>query len=117
MKEQQTFTHRIIEADGKQFHLLTANNYPWVNIQVVTFPPEQHDEAIERIHKYEPGWLIEYPGRKDFAIIQAGGVGKPDFHISDYDPHAFVAATHECLEQAAEAWATQQNIINEGMNE
>ncbi len=110
--QKNTYSYKIMEKDGKQFHLLTANEYPWINIQVVTFEPETHDESIAKLKKHIGNWVIEYPGRCDFAIIQAGGTKQP-LNITQENAHQVAMDIHMCLEYAAECWAKQENIVKE----
>ncbi len=102
-----------MEIDGKIFHHLTANEYPWINIQVVTFPEEKHDETIATLIKYNGKWVIEYPGRRDFAVFQIGGTTNP-LDITQANHHQVAQDIHTCLVNAAECWAKQENISEFG---
>ncbi len=104
---KNTFTYKPTDKNGKTYHLLTANEYPWINTQVITFPCEQHDESIANLIKHCGKWVIEYPGRTDFAVIQIGGTGQP-LNITQENHHQVAQDIHTCLVNAAECWAKQE---------
>lgn len=101
---QNTFQYRPVETESGTFHLLTAQEYPWLNIQIVTFDPSEHDAAIEKLRTNRGGWIVEHPDRRDFAVIHAGGSGKLHFTQSNYQQ--LCADMLQCLHNAAHYWAT-----------
>ena len=49
--DRWTFSHsRQPASDGKRYDILTSNEYPWMNIQVLEFPEEELDK-VERLMK------------------------------------------------------------------
>ncbi len=109
---KNTFTYKPTEIDGKTYHHLTANEYPWINIQVFTFTEDKHDESIEKLKKHAGSWVMEYPGRRDFAVIQIGGTTHP-LNITQENHHQVAQDIHACLVNAAECWAKQDGIVRE----
>ncbi len=109
---KNTFTYKPTEKDGKIYHHLTANEYPWINIQVQIFSEDKHDESIAALIKHCGKWVIEYPERRDFAVIQIGGTAQP-LNITQENHHQVAQDIHTCLVNAAECWAKQEGIIQE----
>lgn len=72
----EKFTYVVTDVVGKEGHhypLLTSNEYPWMNIQIIPTP----DEDIERILaelKKQGGWIAKAEGRDDFVAIHAVAV-------------------------------------------
>ncbi|MCC8114012.1 MAG: hypothetical protein LIP03_08490 [Bacteroidales bacterium] len=101
---QNTFEYKPYERDGKTFHLLTALEHPWLNVQIIPFPESEHDEAIAKIQEQPTiGWVIEHPTRRDFAVIHAGGSGK--LHFTQANVEELLADMKQCLHNAALWWA------------
>lgn len=102
---ENTFTYDPIEREGQTFHILTANEYPWINVQIIPFPEEKHDETIATLNAQPTiGWVIEHPGRRDFAVIHVGG-NKVHLHITQANHEQVAADMQECMRNAARFWA------------
>jgi len=102
--QTNTFIYEKRDVDGKPFHILTAQEYPWLNVQVVTFAPSDHNDAIAKLKAQKTiGWVIEHPDRRDFAVIHAGGSGQLQFTQENH--RQIIADMKQCLRNAAEWWA------------
>lgn len=107
------FTYVVTDVVGKEGHhypLLTSNEYPWMNIQIIPTP----DEDIERILaelKKQGGWIAKAEGRDDFVAIHAGGGTKehPTIKITQQNVNEVCDAMQDCLWTAAEWWAKNGN--------
>ena len=102
-----TFTLSEVKGvHGHSFPLLTANEYPWVNIQIVPISEELHDLIMERL-KERGGTIAHSEGRNDFVAIQAGGGSKehPTIEITAQNYREVAAAINECLQAGADFWA------------
>ncbi|MCI1682807.1 MAG: hypothetical protein LKI39_09655 [Bacteroides sp.] len=53
----------------------------WSNLQVITFDEFEYDGVKQKLHDHYQGWVVEYPDRKDFVVLHAGGV---KIHYSYY---------------------------------
>lgn len=101
---ENTFEYKPIEREGGTFHLLTALEHPWLNVQIIPFAEEDHDQSIAKIKdsgKY--GWIIEHPGRRDFVAVHAGGSGR--LHFTQENVDQLCADMQQCLRNAAQWWA------------
>lgn len=48
---KNTFTTtQITGPSGNKYPLLTANEYPWMNCQVIPTPPERRDEIMAELY-------------------------------------------------------------------
>lgn len=109
---QNTFVHKTIEQDGGVFHLLTAQEYPWLNIQIIPFPEAEHDDAIAKLNAAPTiGWVIEYPSRRDFAVIHAGGATH-HLNITQANHEQVAADMQQCMRNAAKWWADHNPTSN-----
>lgn len=106
------FKYKQVPApNGGIFHQLTADDYPYINMQVVTFSPEQRDEVTAALIEREGmNWVKSYPGRNDFVVIHAGGQGLHPLNVTQANVLEVLEAMRQCLQHAAEAWATGVGI-------
>lgn len=112
---ENTFEYKQIEREGGVFHLLTALEHPWLNIQVITFDEADHDDAIAKLKasgKY--GWIIEQPGRRDFAVVHAGGSAR--LHFTQENVEQLCEDMRQCLRNAAQWWA-DLHPVNKNQNQ
>ena len=102
-----TFTVTEITGQyGNKYPLLTANEYPWMNCQVIPTPPDRKDEIMEELKKSEE-YVVYASGRTDFCVIQAGG-GTPEhptIEITDENWEEVDKALCDCMQAAADYWA------------
>lgn len=109
-----TFTITEIEGEyGHHYPLLTANEYPWMNCQVIPTSPEIRDTILSELAAREE-YVCHAAGRIDFCVIQAGG-GSPEhptIEINDENWEEVDSALCECMQAAADFWAANgQNLI------
>lgn len=106
---ENTFTHKKACVNGVEYDMLIANEYPWLNLQVIIFAASEHDEAIAKLKSQRNiGWVVEHPGRRDFAIIHAGGSGKLEFTQENHK--RIVEDMKQCLVNGARCWAENEYI-------
>lgn len=101
-----TFEFSVLEKEGKRYYFLTANEYPWMNCQVVPTPDELREKILEKL--YELGGHIYFSeGRKDFCVIQAGGGTEehPTIEINNDNFHEVAQHLRDCSQAAADYWA------------
>ncbi len=103
------FTFIISQVQGEHGHsfpLLTANEYPWANIQIVPTPSHQRDMVLDALRR-RGGHICFASGREDFCAIQAGG-GHPDhptIEITAQNYREVAQALNDCMQAAADYWA------------
>ena len=91
---------------GNKYPLLTSNEYPWMNCQVIPTPPDRKDEIMAELKKREE-YVVYAKGRTDFCVIQAGG-GTPEhptIEITDENWEEVDKALGDCMQAAADYWA------------
>lgn len=99
----KTFAYKPVIKEGKTFHILTAEQYPWSHLQVVTFPSEEYDESMEKLKKVYGTNIGQHPDRKDFAIIQAGGSSRV-VTITQENATQVAKDIRQCLDDAVVWW-------------
>lgn len=106
--KKYTFTITEIQgAHGHHYPLLTSNEYPYMNIQVIPTPPHIRDEVMDELNR-QHHTVITSDGRTDFCVIQAGG-GTPEhptIHIDQNNYREVAATLLECMQAAADFWAS-----------
>lgn len=112
-KFQYTFSvsHAVGE-HGHEFPVLTANEYPWMNIQIVPTAPHQRD-MILKLLQGQGHTIAEVEGRQDFVAIQAGG-GTPEhptIEITAQNYRQVSVILRECLKAGAEWWAKEHELV------
>lgn len=110
--EHASFTFQLSEVvgpHGHHFPLLTSNEYPYMNVQVIPTPPDQRQTILDELHRRHE--IVAFAnGRTDFCAIQAGG-GTPEHPTIPITPnnHKAVAfALRRCLQAAADFWASKK---------
>ena len=98
------YTFTIAEQQGEYGHsfpLLTANEYPYMNIQIIPTPPQQRDMIIDALRRR--------------VAIQAGGhhPDQPDIEINSLNYREVAASLHECMQAAADYWASTHKEVAE----
>lgn len=91
---------------GNAYPVLTANAYPWMNVQIVPTPDTQREIILEALRR-RGGWIATAQDRTDFVAIQAGG-GHPDHPtvaITRENYNQVAQALRDCLQAAADFWA------------
>lgn len=91
---------------GNAYPVLTANAYPWMNVQIVPTPDTQREIILEALRR-RGGWIATAQYRTDFVAIQAGG-GHPDHPtvaITRENYNQVAQALRDCLQAAANFWA------------
>lgn len=104
-KYTYNYSRKLAEI-GKLYDMLTSNEYPWMNIQVLEFPEEEFDR-VRQTMKERHEYMSAAPGRRDFCCIQAGG-GTPDhptIEVNDVNWREVGKAIRDCLTEAALYWA------------
>lgn len=99
-----TFTCKwmISERSGDRYPVLTSNEYPYMNCQVLPIPDGQWDNAMIQL-KNRGGWIATVDGRRDFVVIHAGG-GTP-VTITPNNKDQVMEDMKNCLFDAARWWA------------
>ena len=113
--EKFEYTYTVSEAKGEHGHtfpLLTANEYPWMNIQIVPTPEGQRDMILDVLRR-RGGAVAQVPGRQDFVAIQAGGGTKehPTIEITAENYRQVSVILRECLKAGAEWWAKEHELV------
>lgn len=90
--------------------MLTSNECPWMNIQIVSTPDEDRNRILAELKK-QGGWIAKAEGRDDFVAIHAGGGTKehPTIKITQQNVNEVCDAMKDCLWTAAEWWAKNGN--------
>lgn len=102
-----TFTLSTATGDhGHQYPLLTANQYPWMNVQIIPTPDSQRTLILDALNK-RGGGVATVDGRTDFVAIQAGGGTDehPTIPITRQNYQQVAAILRDCLQAAADYWA------------
>lgn len=97
---------RPLAKNGVRYDLLTSNEYPWMNIQVLEFPEEDY-ERVRMLMQERHEMMAVAPGRTDFCCIQAGG-GTPEhptIEVNAENWREVGEALRDCLKEAAVYWA------------
>lgn len=112
-KFQYTFSvSQAVGEHGHEFPVLTANEYPWMNIQIVPTPEGQRDMILDVLRR-RGGAVAQVPGRQDFVAIQAGG-GTPEhptIEITAQNYRQVSVILRECLKAGAEWWAKEHELV------
>lgn len=98
------FTFKVKQVtvpSGGEYVVLTSNEYPYMNIQIVPTPEGQRDEIIRKLN--DTRWVVAVWGRYDFVAIHAGGGKRVKLTQGNYKD--VVAAMKECLIAGAAWWA------------
>jgi len=97
----------VVGEHGHHFPLLTSNEYPYMNIQIIPTPPDQRQDILDELHRRHE--IVAFAdGRMDFCAIQAGG-GTPDhptIPINSSNYKEVVRSLRECLQAAADFWSS-----------
>lgn len=101
------FTLSTVQGDqGNTYPVLTANAYPYMNVQIIPTPEAQRAIILEALRR-RGGWIAYAQDRTDFVAIQAGG-GHPDHPtvaITRDNYNEVAQALRDCLQAAADFWA------------
>ena len=107
-----TFTVTEIQGEyGHHYPLLTSNEYPWMNCQIIPTPPSQYQQVMDELHRRHE-MIAVAAGRTDFCAIQTGG-GTPEHPTIPVTPENYAqvgAALRECLQAAADFWAASSPL-------
>ncbi len=115
-KFNYTFTMKEVVGDyGHHYPLLTANEYPWMNVQIIPTPPHQRDTILEQLHR-NYGFVASVEGRTDFVAVQAGGGTEehPTIEINAQNYRQVGIILSECLQAAADYWAARTDDEKQG---
>ncbi len=106
-KSKYTFqVSGVIGEHGHHLCILTSNEYPWMNCQVIPTPPDMRDQILSDLNERDED-VVFAAGRTDFCVIQAGG-GTPEhptIEITDENMEEVDHALCECMQAAADFWA------------
>jgi len=107
---KHSFTHKWMTSPktGANYVILTANEYPFMNCQVLPIASDQWDDAIIQLKK-RGGWYATVEGRRDFVVIHAGG-GK-QIEITPENKDQVMTDMKLCLFEAARWWAIHEHEI------
>lgn len=99
------FTVKVAGIDGRKptCTILEGEDYPYMNIQIVSTPADIREKIIETLRRDHTVVVVD--GRKDFVAIQAGG-GKKPIDINQQNHKEVMAALMDCLSYAAAWWAS-----------
>lgn len=99
------FTVKVAEIDGVKpaCTILEGENYPYMNIQIVSTPADIREKIIDTLRRDHTVAVVG--GRKDFVAIQAGG-GKKSIDINQQNHKEVMASLMDCLSYAAAWWAS-----------
>lgn len=102
------FTVKVAVIDEKKpaCTILEGEDYPYMNIQIVSTPADIREKIIETLRRGRVVAVVD--GRKDFVAIQAGG-GKKPIDINQQNHQEVMAALMDCLSYAAAWWASPDN--------
>ena len=100
-----TYTVKVGTIEGSQSDctILEGEDYPYMNIQIVSTPADAREKIIETLRRTHVVAVVE--GRNDFVAIQAGG-GKKPIDINQQNHKEVMAALMDCLCYAAAWWAS-----------
>ena len=99
-----TFTLSTATGDhGHQYPLLTANQYPWMNVQIVPTPSAQRTLILDALNK-RGGGVATVDGRTDFVAIH------PTISITRQNYQQVAAILRDCLQAAADYWAATHPV-------
>ena len=103
-----TYTVKVGTIEGSQSDctILEGENYPYMNIQIVSTPADIREKIIETLRRDHTVAVVE--GRNDFVAIQAGG-GKKSIDINQQNHNEVMAALMDCLCYAAAWWVSPDN--------
>lgn len=103
-KSSVIYNFTISQQQGKI--LLTAQEYPWSVLQVVTFEPQYFDKVVELCKRR--GMVATYDKDRSFCIIHLGsgdqGGKYPDRHVpmdTPKDTDNYLKALKDAMAQAA----------------
>lgn len=118
--EKYTFTYKYQMAEnGKRYHLLTSNEYPWMNVQVIEIPEGEGEyEKLMKLMDEKEEFVTVAPDRRDFICIQAGG-GTPEhptIEITDENIDEVDEALTSCQQEAALYWAERGEKLKSNKN-
>lgn len=100
-----TYTVKVGTIEGSQpdCTILEGEDYPYMNIQIVSTPADAREKMIETLRRTHVVAVVE--GRNDFVAIQAGG-GKKPIDINQQNHKEVMAALMDCLSYAAAWWVS-----------
>lgn len=100
-----TYTVKVGTIEGSQSDctILEGEDYPYMNIQIVSTPADAREKIIETLRRDHTVAVVD--GRKDFVAIQAGG-GKKSIDINQQNYKEVMAALMDCLSYAAAWWVS-----------
>ena len=106
MSEYTFEIKKINGENGKVYTILTANEYPWMNVQIIQTPPELRQKILEDLERkhYRVTFAL---GRTDFCAIQAGGGSDehPTIPINQSNYEQVGKALLSCQQAATVFWA------------
>jgi hypothetical protein len=88
---------------GSACTILEGEDYPYMNIQIVSTPADIREKIIETLRRDHTVVVVD--GHTDFVAIQAGG-GKKPIDINQQNHKEVMAALMDCLSYAAAWWAS-----------
>lgn len=109
--EKEVFTFDVaaqIMPNGKAYTLLTANEPPYMNIQIVPLPDDRRDETLAKLYELKGERYVMFAeGRRDFCAIYAGGVkaGCKPMEVTQTNYKDCLALMDRCQQAAADFWA------------
>ncbi len=117
MYRMSNFTFTVSQVQGEHGHsfpLLTANEYPWMNVQIVPTPPHQRDIIMDALRR-RGGRVCMAEGRQDFVAIQSGGGSKehPTIEVTAENYREVADALLACQQAAADFWAENSEYLGE----
>lgn len=100
-----TYTVKVGTIEGSQSDctILEGEDYPYMNIQIVSTPADAREKIIETLRRDHTVAVVD--GRKDFVAIQAGG-GKKSIDINQQNYKEVIASLMDCLSYAAAWWVS-----------
>lgn len=102
----------VMGKGGKCYTLLTSNEYPYFNLQIVETPEELRERILDDL-KQQHRKVYHAQGRTDFCVIHAGGrpPGCPPLKITRDNADQIIDALCECMQAAADFWARDTKLL------
>lgn len=96
---------------GHTFHILTAQRFPYPNLQVVPLNDQNREEVLRRLQEECGGYRMA-DGRNDFAIILAGGTSDehPKMVVTQENHKKIDNALLDAMQKGADWWARYRHL-------
>ena len=95
---------------GHTFPIMTAQQYPYPNLQVVPLNDQNREDVLRRLQEECGGYRMA-DGHNDFAIILAGGTSDehPKMVVTQENHKEIDHALQDAMQRGAEWWAKHRH--------